>query len=282
MANTTNTLVKELNIKKVFYEKNPKLARFIPGFVFKYLQKIGHEQEMNEFLRAHGNKTNVEFIEAAMADFNITLEVEGTKNLPKDEKFIFASNHPLGGFDGLLILKTIHDIYGPTKALVNDILMNIINIKELFIPVNKHGREGVEFLQRINDAYNSDCQILNFPSGLVSRKIQGQVMDFEWQKSFIVKAKEYKRDVIPMFITGNNTEFFYRLSNIRTKLGIKANIEMLYLVDETYKHKNKKFKIIFGNPIPYTTFDKSKRPTEWAKYVKEQAYRLNNIHNVPV
>jgi putative hemolysin len=160
--------------------------------------------------------------------------------------------------------------------------MNILNLQSLFIPINKHGKQGAEAASRLHEAFLSDIQIITFPSGLVSRYIRGQVMDLEWKKNFISKAVRYKRDIIPVHITGRNSDFFYRLYKIRKFLGIKANLEMFYLVDETYKHRNDHLTITFGRPISYLTFDSSKTPIQWAKWVKEQVYALAGITEVPV
>ena len=66
--------------------------------------------------------------------------------------------------------------------------------------------------------------------------------------------------------------FFYNLYKIRKFLGIKANLEMFYLVDETFRHRNDTLTVTFGKPIPYYTFDKSRTHLQWAKWVKEQVY----------
>jgi len=144
----------------------------------------------------------------------------------------------------------------------------------VFIPVNKHGRQSIEYARLIEDAYASDIQILYFPAGLCSRKIKGQIMDLPWHKSFIIKAVQHKRDIIPAYFEGRNTNFFYNLANLRKSLGIKANVEMLYLVNEMYKQRGKPIALTFGKPIPYTTFDKSKSPTEWAAYVRDKVYSI--------
>jgi 1-acyl-sn-glycerol-3-phosphate acyltransferase len=160
--------------------------------------------------------------------------------------------------------------------------MNLKNLHGVFIPVNKHGRQGSELAEKLDTAFKSDAQILTFPSGLVSRRIKGQVMDLEWKKSFINKAKQYQRDIIPIHMEGGNTKFFYRLYKFRKSIGIKANIEMLYLIDETYKHRGKHITVTIGEPIPWQTFDKSKRPLAWAKWVKDKVYELGGVTDVPL
>jgi putative hemolysin len=155
---------------------------------------------------------------------------------------------------------------------VNDILLYLPNLKELFIPINKHGNntENVEIIQK---TFDSEKLILYFPAGLVSRKQKSRIMDLEWKKTFISKAIQYQRDIIPVYIEGRNSSFFYRLANLRKSLKIKANIEMLLLPDEMYKQKNKNISIYIGKPIPYQTFDHSYSYNEWAQKVKRYVYK---------
>jgi putative hemolysin len=130
-----------------------------------------------------------------------------------------------------------------------------------------------------NETFASDQLLLYFPAGLVSRKQKGKIIDLDWKKTFLSKAVQYKRDIIPVHIDGRNTNFFYNLANLRKLLGIKANIEMLYLVDEAFKHKNKIIKITFGKPIPYTIFDKRHSLLEWSAMLKEHVYALGRGEN---
>jgi 1-acyl-sn-glycerol-3-phosphate acyltransferase len=274
--------IQSINIRKVFHGKNAKLANLLPGFVFRYLEKIVHQQDINEFLARHGEKMGLDFVHAAIEEFGVRVSVAGDKNLPRKGRFIFASNHPLGGFDGILLMDVMSRYYTEFKFLVNDLLMNITNLHPLFLPINKHGKQSVEAAEQLHEAFLSPMQIVTFPSGLVSRWINKQVMDLEWKKNFILKAIHYKRDVIPVHFTGRNSKFFYRVYLIRKFFGIQTNIELFYLVDETYKHRNDHLTVTFGNPIPYTTFDRSKTPVQWAKWVKEQVYALAGVKDVPI
>jgi 1-acyl-sn-glycerol-3-phosphate acyltransferase len=279
-----NMSFKEVDIKDLFYDKNPKLARWIPGFIYRYLRRITHQDWINEMIRDFGHLKGYDFSKAMMKFFDLKLEVKGEEKLPDDGRYIFAANHPWGGLDGHVIMVLVGEKYGKDKYkfLVNDLLMNLKNLHGVFIPVNKHGKQGAQLVEQLDTAFKSETQILTFPSGLVSRKIKGQVMDLEWQKSFINKAKQYQRDIIPIHMGGENSNFFYRLYRLRTFLGIKANIEMLYLIDETYKHRGKHITVTIGDPIPWQTFDKSKRPMEWAKWVKDKVYQLGGVENAPL
>ena len=279
-----STSFKEIDVKDLFYEKNPKLARWVPGFIYSYLRRVARQDFVNEMIRDYGHLKGYDFTVAMMKYFDLKIEVRGEEKLPDEGSYIFAANHPWGGLDGHVAMLILGRKYGSDsyKCLVNDLLMNLKNLHGVMIPVNKHGKQGSELAEQLDTAFKSETQILTFPAGLVSRKIKGQVMDLEWKKSFINKAKQYQRDIIPIHMGGDNTNFFYRLYNFRKAIGIKANIEMLYLMDETYKHRGKHITVTIGEPIPWQTFDKTKRPLAWAKWVKDKVYKLGGVKNVPL
>lgn len=264
-----------IDLKQVLRQKAPSLAGKIPGFVVNYLIKTVHQDELNDILTRYQDKQGVEFMQELIGYFDLTLELVNEDNIPGEGRFIFASNHPLGGLDGICLSAVIGGKFdGKIKYLVNDLLLYLTNLKSIFVPINKHGSQGKEAARLIEEAYASDNQIVTFPAGLCSRKIKGKIMDLEWKKSFIQKAVEHRRDVIPVYFEGQNSSFFYRLSNVRKAFGIKMNYEMIYLPDEMFKSKHKTFKIYFGKPIPWQTFDGSKKPAEWANRVKEIVYKL--------
>lgn len=275
-----NTEVPQINVEKILYTKNPGLRRIIPKFIVSYLKRIVHQNDLNLFLKQSGHLRNAELIEAGLNYFGIKAGVYGTENIPVDGRYIFVSNHPLGGLDGLVFIDEISKIYPDLRFPVNDILTSIENLSGIFLPINKHGPQGKEAARRIDEAYASDCQILYFPAGLCSRKRRGVIKDLEWHKSFITKSIQHKRAVIPAYFTGRNSSFFYNLSNFRKLLGIKANIEMLYLADEMFKQKGKEILLVFGKPIPWQTFDKSRSAVEWAQWVKSKSYDLESDSQV--
>ncbi|MDX9695664.1 MAG: 1-acyl-sn-glycerol-3-phosphate acyltransferase [Bacteroidales bacterium] len=266
--------MEKINIREIFKEKNPKLARLIPCFIFRYIERVVHQKEINDALPVLGNKMGLDFANAVIEMFKVKISVKGEENIPKEGRYIFVANHPLGGLDGLVFAKMVGEKHPNLQFLVNDILMNLKNLEPIFAPVNKHGKQSVQYVKRIEEIYKSDAQVLNFPAGMCSRKVNGKITDLEWMKSFVAKAVQHKRDVVPVFVDGTNSKFFYYLSNIRTKLGVKANLEMFYLPDEMFKQKGKTITLTFGKPIPYSTFDKSFSHLEWAQKVKEHVYGI--------
>jgi putative hemolysin len=274
-----NKNIKLLDVESVLYSKNPSLRKVIPVFVVNYLKRIVHQEELNEFLTKSGHLKNAELIYSFLQYLKIKYTVSGVENIPREGRYIFVSNHPLGGLDGLVFMYELSKFFKSIKFPVNDILTNIENLNGIFLPVNKHGSQGKEAAKLIDEAYGSDSQILYFPAGLCSRKKRGVIKDLVWHKSFITKSINHKRDIVPAFFSGRNSDFFYNLSNLRNFLGIKANIEMLYLADEMFNQKDKEIRLIFGQKIKWETFDKSKSPLEWAGWVREKTYNLESLLN---
>ena len=267
--------ITQIDIKQVLRQKAPSVARKIPGFMVDYLIRTVHQDELNEILRRYHDKDGVAFMQELIGYFDLNLELVNEENIPAEGRYIFASNHPLGGLDGICLSAIICGRFdGKIRYLVNDLLLYLSNLRSIFVPINKHGAQGKKNAELIEKAYASDNQIITFPAGLCSRKQNGKIQDTEWKKSFIQKAVEYRRDIVPVFFEGRNSNFFYRLANMRKALGIKMNYEMIYLPDEMFKSKHQTYSIHFGKPIPWQTFDSSRKPAEWAEWVKEIVYNL--------
>ena len=270
----------QLDVEKILADKNPKIRRMLPGFVISYLKRIVHQDLINEILRNFSHLRGHAFNDAALGYMGISYRAHGVEKLPSGRRNIFVSNHPLGGLDGMVFMSELSKHFPAIKFPVNDILLYIENYSDIFLPVNKVGTFGREAARLIEEAYASDYQLLNFPAGICSRKIKGVITDLKWQKSFIVKAVQHKRDIVPCYFAGRNSSFFYNLANLRQLLGIKMNIEMLYLADEMYKQKGKDIDVYFGEVIPWQTFDKSRSPQEWADMVREKTYSLQKKYSL--
>ncbi|MFO8086468.1 MAG: 1-acyl-sn-glycerol-3-phosphate acyltransferase [Bacteroidales bacterium] len=271
-----------IDLDRVIASKSQRLANALPGFILRYLKKIIHQKEINDFLYDHRNDFGLDFTQAMVEYFDLNIPVKGIEHLPEKGRYIIVANHPLGGLDGLALIHTIGKRTTNFVFPVNDILLFIPNVKEFFLPINKHGT-NTENIRRFDEAFSSDQLILYFPAGLVSRKKRGIIEDPEWKKTFLSRARKYKRDIIPVHIGGRNSNFFYNLANIRTGLGIKANIEMLYLPNEMFKQKDNTVPITIGKPIPIEYFDRKKqRDQEWAALIKKQVYALGKNQPLPI
>lgn len=266
---------KFIDVEKAINSKNPKLLKWMPGFVLSYIKRVTHERWMNETMEKIHIYQGEDFVNAVIEEFRIEVELKGEEYIPKEGGVIIASNHPLGALDGVALMYAISKIRPDLRFLVNDLLMQFKNFQPFFVPVNKFGKNSSNAMQNIDEVYAGDFIVMIFPAGLVSRKSDdGVIRDLQWKKSFISKAKKYQKSVIPCFTSGNNSSFFYNLARWRKRLGVKANLEMFYLADEMYNQRGKKITITLGEPVPHTFFDKSKNEGEWADYMKDLVYEL--------
>lgn len=273
-----------IDLRKIFTAKVPKLMKWMPEWLFRRIQKLLHEDEINDVLTRYGHLSGVEFINALIADFNLELELKGLDNLMASDRILVASNHPLGGLDGIALISVVGNSRGETLTPVNDFLMFVKPLEPIFIPVNKVGSATAnreENIRLFNETFAGDATICYFPFGLCSRKTDdGKIQDLDWKKTFVTKSKAFGRDIVPVHIEGRNSNFFYNLARWRKKLNIKVNVEMAFLVDEFFKQRNKKLTISFGKPIPHQFFDRRFTDAQWAEKLRTFSYQLGDDCNL--
>ena len=266
-----------VDIEKVIRGKSQKLADRLPRFVLNYIKKTIHQDEINRLLLENREYTGVEFASHILKDLDVSYRVHFSGKRPAPGgRYIFVSNHPLGGLDGMILISYIGSSFGDVKFIVNDLLMYIRPLAPVFVPVNKYGRMRHDNTRMFQETFDSDSQILYFPAGLCSRLIKGKVTDLDWKKTFVTKAIESRRDIIPMFFSGENSRRFYRLANLRKKLGIKVNIETFLLPDEMFRKKGSAFDLYIGQPIPYTTLTGDHTHKEWCDIIRQKCYATCN------
>ncbi len=271
---TDNTNLR-VDVRSVIKFKNPDLLRYIPGFIIDWVERLICQDEINNILDKYGNLKGVPFATATLRELNATYSVSGIDKIANKGRYIIVSNHPLGGFDGIILM----DIFGnyfdnKIRFVVNDLLSAVEPLKPIFLPVNKFGKQSVEIAEKIHQEYTSDNQIITFPAGLCSRLINGRIIDLEWKKSFVNQAIKYKRDIIPIYFDGKNSNFFYRFANIRKKLGIKFNYELILLPREMFKQRGGKFNIYIGDPIHCEELAHNGTPAEWTAKIRKTVYSL--------
>ncbi len=270
--------MKYIDIHKSVRESNSKLLRGLPRFVVNSIIWVVKQDEMNRILNKYSEVIGVPFLDAMIKEFNLRVEVEGLENLPDSARCVFVSNHPFGVVDGLVLTSVIANKYGEFKALGNDAFMLIPNLRPLIAEINVFGKNSRQQVVALDEFYGSDMPITHFPAGEVSRIYHGRIQDCEWQKSFITKAIQKDRVVIPVFFEGRNSTLFYTLFWFRRLFGIKLNFELMLLPREMFRKRNKTIRLRIGRPIPPETFDNSKSHYEWAQWVKGIAYG-NVRHN---
>ncbi len=265
----------KVDVTKVLEAKNPKLLKIIPKFVIKWLSKLICQDEINTILTNYSHQSGVDFASSVVAYMKADYTSEGEEKIDKSKRYIIVSNHPLGGLDGIVLMDFFGKLFDKKiKFVVNDLLMHIEPLRPIFVPVNKYGRQNADIANQIHLAYESDNQILNFPAGLCSRKVKGEIVDLAWQKNFVSQAVKYNRDIIPVFFHGKNSSLFYRVANFRKFLGIKFNYELILLPREMFRQKKGKFRVIIGDPIEVSTLTPDKNTSRMCAEVREKVYSL--------
>ncbi len=252
-----------------------RMRRKLPAWLVGRLERIIHQRELNEILEYGYPGAGWVFASRALRYLDITVTVRGLENIPAEGRFVFASNHPLGGLDGIALIALLGRLYGDEGVVfpVNDMLMNVRPLKRVFVPINKFGSQSRDGVSGISDAYASDKQVMIFPAGLVSRLGKAGIKDLMWHKSFVVKAAATNRLIIPIFFDGLNSMRFYRCARWRKRLGIKFNMEQVLLPGEVCRARGKHFTINIGKPIDPSSLNHL--PTaQRGEAVKEMVYAI--------
>ncbi|MGE0076439.1 MAG: 1-acyl-sn-glycerol-3-phosphate acyltransferase [Bacteroidales bacterium] len=268
--------IKYIDVEKIIKESNSKLLVSLPRFVVKLIIKIIRQEEINSFLNRHSEAIGRDFLIKIIEEYNIKIVVEGEDNLPENGKCFFVANHPFGLIDGLVLTYIVSGKYGSLKAIANDAFMLIPQLHSFIAAVNVFDGSSKEYLKLLDEIYRTDIPITHFPAGEVSRLYKGKVQDTKWQKSFITKSITSKRDIVPIYFYGRNSNLFYTIFRLRRLLGININLELILLPREFFKKRNKTIKVKIGHPLSYEMFDSSLSHWNWAQKVRSYVYNLTS------
>ncbi len=260
----------KIDVDKVLRERLPKHYKYIPRFAVRWLERTICQDRLNAILVKMAGKNSVDAATVALDEMGITIEATGLERLPQG-RFMFVSNHPLGGLDGLALISLLGNRYErQIKFLVNDLLWAVEPLRGVFLPVNKYGRQSRAAAVDIEAVLQSDNQFITFPAGLCSRmQPDGTIADLTWQKTPVTQAVSHQRDIVPIFFDSCNSRFFYRFAKWRKRLGLKFNIELIFLPKEMIKKCGSTLRVVIGEPIPWTSID--------AAHPKQEAARLRDI-----
>lgn len=272
---------KFIDVEKILKEKAYKLYRWLPRFAIKWLKKKLHENEINHAMDVLKDDEGLEFNRKGLEMLGAKVESVHSELIPKTGSIIIAANHPLGGLDGMALIKSVGEIRPDVRFFVNDILKNLKNYGEIFVAVNKVGASSTKSLRTMEEVFMTECAVLFFPAGLVSRKQNGLVRDLTWKKSFVTQAIDHKRMIQPVFIEGENSKFFYNFANFRKKIGIKANIEMLFLPDEMFRAEKKTIRIHYSKPFDSAILTDRKTDKQWSDLIYQYIYSADFMKGIP-
>ncbi len=266
---------KYIDIEKILAAKRVR----IPRWTVRMLERLLHVPDLNQGIYLNREYFGLDFVHKFLEgsdpqDLNITIKSVGESQIPTDGNPMIVGNHPLGGPDGLALMGAVGRVRQDIKFPVNDFLLYLPGLRELFFPIDKVNRSRA--LASLEEAFAAPGSLLYFPAGLCSRLQKGEIRDLEWKATFIKKAVRYQRDIVPVFTDARNRMRFYRLANLRKRLGVKFNFEMALLPAEMYAQRDKTFVLTFGKPIPWQTFDNRHTTAEWAQMVKEHVYKLKD------
>jgi 1-acyl-sn-glycerol-3-phosphate acyltransferase len=272
---------KFIDVEKILKEKAYKLYRWLPRFAINWLKKKLHEDDINAAMVHLKDDVGLEFNRRGLEKLGAKVESVHPELVPKSGSIVIVSNHPLGGLDGMALIKAVGEVRPDVRFFVNDVLKNLKNYGEIFVAVNKLGASSASSLRVMEEVFRTESALLLFPAGLVSRKQNGLVRDLEWRKSYITQAIDHKRMIQPVFIEGENSKFFYNFAMWRKRLGIKANIEMLFLPDEMFKARKETIKIHFSKPFDSAILTDTKTHKEWSKLVYQYIYSPEFMKGIP-
>lgn len=270
--------VMKIDLDAVLRARLPRGRKLIPRFAVNWLKRTICQDRLNEMLRINRGRRGADFCRGVLDHLGITVSIANAGLLPPPDhkRITIVSNHPLGGLDGMALIDWATRRWGPgVTFVVNDLLMAIEPLRDVFVPINKHGAQGREALDRLDKAFDADAPVIVFPAGLVSRRGKdGTIADLEWQKMFVNKSIKFHRDIIPVHFDGQNSPFFYKFARRRSRLGLKFNIEMIYLPREVFRSEGSHYTITVGRMIPVADLKGGKYAAQTASRIKETVYSL--------
>jgi hypothetical protein len=265
---------KTIDIEKAIRSSKSGFVRSLPRFVVVFIEKLIRQDEMNEVIYRNRDLTGVPFVNNVLKDWNVKIRIKGSENVPPSGRFVFVANHPVGGMDALSFLSTIYSFFPDVVSPSNELFNYIPNLHPVILGVNVFGTNTKDTVNSFNRLFESDSQIMIFPAGIVSRRVKGVISDPPWQKTFVTKTVQFKRDIIPVHISGRNSNLFYTVDRLRKFLGIKMSIEIILLPREMHHQRNSTVTITIGKPIPWQSITPEKNHNEWAGSIKKLVYDL--------
>jgi len=267
---------KVIDVEVALQEKIPDIYKKIPAVILRLIKKVIRQDDINRMIHESSHLHGIPLVDWALDQFGVDIVVKGKELIPKNGQFIFSANHPLGSLDGLAIISVVATIHQPIKFIVNDLLKVINGFAPVALYIARFGQINRQNAISINKTLASDAQLLVQPAGTVSKRNPVKISDLPWNKFFIRKAIQYKRDVIPVHVQARNSWLFYNFASFRRIFRIKSNLEMFLLPREMFNKSGKTITITVGKPIAYKTFDESRTHLEWAQKVREYVYLLGS------
>ncbi|WP_428741561.1 GNAT family N-acyltransferase [Tenacibaculum sp.] len=242
------------------------------------LMKVLRISTANEIYNKHKHKKDLPFLNGLLDEFQIEFEIpeEDLKRIPKEGPFITISNHPLGGIDGILLLKLLLEHRTDYKIIANFLLHRIEPLKPYVMPVNpfenhKDAKSSVVGIKSALSHLREGNPLGLFPAGEVSTYRDGKlVVDKEWEQGAVRLIKKAKVPVIPIYFHAKNSQLFYTLSKISDTLRTAK------LPSELLSQKHRVIKVRIGKPISVKDQDAYAEIPEFYQFLRRKTYMLAN------
>lgn len=268
--------VEAINLESIIESKNPEFFSRLPKIlgrgILSLLKSVLHADEINRFIEGGKEKRGLEFIDEIFEylDFAYMLTSKDLSKIPAEGKLIIVSNHPLGALDGLALLKAVSEVRRDVKIVVNDVLLKIENLKDLFLPFDIFSeRTQRQNLIGIKNALMKEEAVIFFPSAEVSRLGINGVTDGKWQNGAVYFARKYEVPVLPVYVQARNSFFFYILSMIN------KNTSMFLLPHQLFRSRSTNIRLKIGDPIPGAVFkNETTGASTLTKLLRSHVYRI--------
>lgn len=250
----------------------PKVKPFIPGFVYNHYNKLLHLDDFNPvFDTLHGG-TGQNFLTSVKnyLDLHLLLDGPGAEEMKRltDKPVMFASNHPYGGPEGILVFEYLHRLFPRGRILVQSFLKFIRPFSEVCV----YNKKDIDSL---NKAADERRPLYYYPAGYCSRRLKsGEVFDYDWKSSFVRIAKKNNMPIIIMYVHGQLSKRTLRLTSLRTALGIKFSIESMYLPEEVFRTEGQTIRVTCSRVIDPAVLTGDVEPREWAARLREYCHTL--------
>ena len=253
---------------------------FLGTFMGWILMKITRISGINEFYTKHRHLEGMEFLDAILKHYQIDFEVpeEDFKRLPKEGAYITISNHPLGGIDGVLLLKLLVTHRSDFKIIANFLLNRIEPLSPYILPVNpfenhKDAKSSISGFKSAMSHLDEGHPLGIFPAGEVSTYKDGRlIVDRPWEEAALKLIRRAKVPVVPIYFHARNSTFFYRLSKISDVFRTAK------LPSEVYSQRNRPIKVRIGQPISVEMQNEQETLEEFTELLRKKTYILSNAY----
>jgi len=247
----------------------------IAGWLLMKTLKIS---TLNKIYDRNKHLKDVEFLNAILDEFQINFEIpeEDLKRLPKEGAYITISNHPLGGIDGILLLKLMLEREPNFKIIANFLLHRIEPLKPYIMPVNpfenhKDAKSSVVGIKETLRHLSDGKPLGMFPAGEVSTYKDGKlVVDKDWEEGAIKVIRKAQVPVVPIYFHAQNSRLFYVLSKLNPTLRTAK------LPSELLTQKDRLIKVRIGKPIPVSEQNEHETIEDYSEFLRKKTYMLAN------